>query len=841
MSAGGYEYTFYFAWVPPGTLTWDASLARFDENVFSLLIEHDEGQIPTALIEVVNPRIGLINPSRPYWAWLSYSYEACGPLPLFYGRLFGIPSELENNTLQLRFIARPQDYIYQKQQVARSLKVLPNYDRIFFDSASRDDPDAILEGWSALYHSDRLNHRVSASDILLGEDGTVTFAPQDVFYDSVKQKTLQPPLRAINVKMDVAWQQQYRGTLDMGQWAWPTLGSDAFVGEWPKTGSSLGGGWFAGVSWAGERDPSIAEQMILAAAQRTPQVGTIHFEYINQEKTHQTGDVMTHVENYTPPFTGSTSVLVYSLYTFGLIMPNAEDLNGDPDPVNRPASITQDWFCYRQLGLNFDGKQSLATLSLIYEANRARSERLEMTVTADVQPVEIDPTVAESTEQITLKSGDLSLPIIDFLNWSSVGMGGSVTTGQIIFPDNPLVPGQTSSQIAISGGTTGMVQPTFSNISGQTTVDGSVTWASLGVTQPPEQAQDWVRLAKVPLGALILPKPVSGVPNLNAMQVPGKLNFPPTGVAVALYSVFCANTGGPGDTMYEVSAAGILGGLSAAPATLRTFTNPSGAFLYIAVQAGETGEFHPTFNEPTGAQTTDGSVIWQSLGPVELPIGGTPGMTPANTYFPSDRGKQSLLHGFARARAKLRKRSRAAQVDFDSRFEVVAQLSCRMNGTIPDKRLPGGQVSGKIISYKLMVNGDTGEVKGTVSLGCSVGKTAIGFTAPPALLLAPMPFALGDGIPSYVGVTGPVNGYVIPGYQKYYANGTALHPGESGFLPPGTPPPQDGDGASTPPTTPPNWPTVPPGIPPITCPPLASPWAAGPSPPAGADWSYTPP
>src|SRR6516165_2404835 len=112
MSLGGTEYTIYFAWVAQGT-AWSGSLARFDENVFDMVIEHSEGQIPEATIEVKNPRIGLINPGRVYWAWISYTWEACGPQPLFYGRLVGIPEEIETNTLKMKFIARAPDYIYQ--------------------------------------------------------------------------------------------------------------------------------------------------------------------------------------------------------------------------------------------------------------------------------------------------------------------------------------------------------------------------------------------------------------------------------------------------------------------------------------------------------------------------------------------------------------------------------------------------------------------------------------------------------------------------------------------------------------------------------------------------------
>jgi hypothetical protein len=732
----GREYTFYFAWVAQGT-PWDLSLARFDENIFDLTIEHDEGQIPTATIEIKNPRIGFISPGRLYWAWISFGYDACQPQPLFFGRLVGVPERIESNTVKMKLIARDTDYIYQKQQVAETLKKPPNYDPIFVEVLKRDDPDAILEGWSLLYHVDRVSGQVTASDILTGEDGILWFADSEVFYDSVQCKLLQSPLVAVNVKAEVNWNQQFKGALppggELGKWAFPTLGSDAFVGDWPKSGSSIGGGWYAGVSWAGERDPLIFPMK--------PAQPSYQFHWQNGEKQHITGDTMSIEISYTPPF--GNSVVLKEFHQNGFIDEFAVDFHGDPAPVNIPAVSSVQYFCYEAFALDFAGKQSLAVISLVYNADRKRSERAEMTVQAEIQPILIDPLVTEDTETITLKSGDLSLPLIALENWDTVGMGRFVDVGTFIYPDNPLVPGQTSSQVCLTAGNTGMVEPVFSNIAGHTTTDGTVVWASLGDTPPTEQAQDQVRMANVGLGTIICPKPVSGIPNWEALLAPGSLSFPPSGVAVAKHSMYCMNWGGPGDTIKECIVAGMVGGLSEAPAAqFRTFQNPVGSYQYICIRAGQTGEFHPTFAEAKGAQTGDGSVIWQCIGLAKVPVGGWPGYTPHATYFPSDRGKQSIENMICRARAKLRKRARAVEVSFDTRFEVAAQLSCRMSGNVNDARLPGGTVQGKVIGYKLEVHGDTGEVKGNVTLGCSIGNERAGQPSPTP---QPLPFRLVQG------------------------------------------------------------------------------------------------
>jgi hypothetical protein len=827
---GGHEYTFYFAWTPSGT-PWDVSLARMDETIFSLEIDHDEGQIPQAVIEIRNPRRGMLG--GLVWAWISFSVDACGPFPLFFGRLVGVPEKMLFNTLKVKLIARAPDYMYQKQQVARSLKTAPNYDALFFDVLKRDDPDAILEGWSALYHSDRVNLRVSASDILVGEDGTVLFADEDVFHDSVDLTTLQSPLVAVNVKAEVTWQQQYRGSFDVGKWAYPTLGGEAFVGDWPKSGTSLGGGYYAGIAWAGERDPDPATAALLSLA---PQVTSISYQWTNTQRTHTTGDTMSVSLNYTPPW--GTAIVLRELDEFAIINPDAVDYLGNPDPINKPAKITIDWFCYKTYDLNFLGKQALATLSLVYVADRKRTERLEMTVKADVQPFLIDPQVVEDTEQITLKSGDLSVPETTLLNWDEVGMGGFVEQGIIVFPDNPLVPGQTSSQVSLNSGNTGMVIPTFSNIAGQTTQDGTVTWVSMGDTPPQDGAGDWVRDANVALGTIICPKPISGIPNFNSVLAPGQLQHPPQGVAVPRFAMYCTNYGGPGDGIRECISPGIVGGSFGTgggggqfQAQFTFFSNPTGAYLYICVRAGRTSLYHHSWNQALHGQTADGSAVWQNIGFANVPVGGWPGMTPAATFFPTARGQQLTRNMLCRARAKLRKRARAAEVSFEARFEAVSQVSCRMNAGINDIRLPGGKASGKVVSYKLMVDGDAGKVIGKVTLGCSIGNNQLG-----ALSVATA-IATDPGIPTYVGVAGTPNGYVQAGYQQYESVNTLLTPGDPNYVAPGTAPSQGVGFAPLP--VPPAWPHEPPTVLPLGC--TNSLWTPGPEDLQGNTVGYTPP
>jgi hypothetical protein len=118
------------------------------------------------------------------------------------------------------------------------------------------------------------------------------------------------------------------------------------------------------------------------------------------------------------------------------------------------------------------------------------------------------------------------------------------------------------------------------------------------------------------------------------------------------------------------------------------------------------------------------------------------------TWFKTPRGKQSLENLIARARTQLQARARAIDLSFQTSFDYGVMLSCRNSLTLSDPRLPGGVATGKVKAYELNVNGDTGEMTTTITLGCTVGRSGI------------IPENAGD--PVYV-----EDDYVDHGYQVY--------------------------------------------------------------------------
>lgn len=738
--------------------------ARWDEQIAFCQIEQTEGQLPIMTVVIRNPQVGLLSPGRKYWAWRSMSVDGGTPVPEFFGRVIGLPTDLDPTAqiITVKFIARSLNYVALKQAVAETLKTPPYYDRLFIDPLKQDDPDTIIEAYSALYHSDRITLAVSVSDVLYGEDGTIAFTGiGDAFMDSVKMHLDQSPLVAVNCKMNTKWSQQFTGFFDVTSGAVQTFTGESFAADWPTTGASLGGGYTAAVAYAANNTYDID----LATTLGNYSV-SYHFENLQQDK--QEGDVNTYDFSYSSPTLGMTAYapgmtipfgstqggvehMYENVQVVGILNPFAVDLNGDPAPINQPAKVMQAWLLIPSWTIGY-------ALTLRYEANRQRSERLEFTLQSDVQPTITDALATEDMEQITIPGNDASLPILNLLNWQSVA-GQSVSLDTFIFPNNPYAIGQTSTQVAIVAGVAGLIEPLFSNIAGTTTVDGTVVWQSLGDTQPVDNLPDWQRATPTALGSTMCPRPVAALDQLS-LTLPGTLSFPPKFVGVAQFQVLCpSGLSTPGATLEECTVPGFIGGgggvTTNSPASFNTFTNPTGKSAWMATSyasgksSGQTGLFRTSWPDTLGATVVDGDIVWTNLGLIDLPIGGFPGMTAASSYFDTDRGQISIGYGLARARARLRWRSRVARYTWQCPYAMAMPMSCRMNATLVDPRLPGGMAAGKIISYKLIADGDKGLYYGEVTVGGAAG------TGNPLHLM--------DGAPVYVD-----NDYVEDPYQVQF-------------------------------------------------------------------------
>jgi len=709
---------FYFAWVDSDQTTFvPETMSVVDEAIFDMDITHEEGQCATLTLVIKNPRVGLLSPGRKVWTWLSYqSPGGSGVIPIFFGVLVGIPSDMFAEKVTLKFIARPNDYIEQKQAVAETLKIFPYYDPIFIEETKRDDPDAILEGWSSLYHVDRTTLEVTASDILEGEDHTITFEQDDAFYDSVSLKLDQSPLTNVQVQANVHWMQRFVGFVDGPDVNIQSYTGDTFLADWPKPGTGVGGGWSVEYSFVSDAYKVALTPMANPSASWT-------------NNAIDAADCSTQAITNTSSFPALLSPNPLTAILTSQGQSGVCDPFADP-PVNRPATVKVTGIVVPLWVLNCSWRFK-------YDARRQFSEDVFLNVTANTQNILTSPTVEQDTELIKISGADVGQPLITYEAWSDFA-GRTVPFAQLIYPNDPTTPGGLSYQICVISGTAGDTEPVFSDIPGQLIGDGTATWASLG-ENPQTTIERMTFATSYDVGTIVFYQPqVFNIYTGQLEDIPGEGEYYIATEFTATTSIYTSITYVP-------------------PVTNSDEETPTPITVFVE-------EFTP----PSGMVA-----LGPSPGFLGIPIGGNTTEVTANNFFPSDRGQLAIQNLICRARARIRLRARAVKVAWDCPFDLALGLSCRMNATLYDPRLPGSVATGKIISYSLKASGE-GRLIGHVEIGC-----AVGFGGSISEI---------TGTPEYT----PGTGYCQPGYQRYDGGVYTLPEEDIGYTPPGYAPFDDG-------------------------------------------------
>lgn len=379
---------FYFAWVDSDEAFDPATHAREDEEIFEFTVSQVENEFASLSLTVRNPRVGLLSAGRKVWAWLAWDSGA-GVEPLFFGRLVGVPTDVNAELVTLEFTARPADFVDRKAAKAESLKVRPYYDPIWIDPDSLDDPGTVLEARSAYWSIDRVTHEVDISDVLQGEDGEATFAAPDVPYDSVHINLAETPLRSVSVDASVNWTQSSQGSFDFAINVLTYTGQ-SLISDWPAVDTSYDGGWTVTASQARDR-------------YGVDNVENISYStnWQNHEKTHATGDSMSlSISSSVPNLRGPalTAQMTGRMQT-GVVA------EGGPssDPVNIPNQVESTTMYVPLWNVE-------ASMTLQYAASRDRKEHLRFTLSADVQAI---VTLADETDvlALTLDSQDVSAEV----------------------------------------------------------------------------------------------------------------------------------------------------------------------------------------------------------------------------------------------------------------------------------------------------------------------------------------------------------------------------------------------------------------------------------------------
>lgn len=239
---------------------------REDLFVTDLSVSQSEGDFATLSLEVENPRVGLLAPGRPRWVWIAWNptfdpfasesseAEFADMVPLFFGRIQGVPADFIGDVVTLNFMARPLDFDTQRDAVAESLRVAPWFDGVWFNPDTRFNPDNVLESRAALWHIDRVTHEVSVSNIVTGEDGTINFDGDDILQDTLRVSYGDPPCRQVDVTANIAWDQIASGSVSVfgdGISGYRIINSYTGLGlldNWPKPGQKIGGDWIVSKS-----------------------------------------------------------------------------------------------------------------------------------------------------------------------------------------------------------------------------------------------------------------------------------------------------------------------------------------------------------------------------------------------------------------------------------------------------------------------------------------------------------------------------------------------------------------------------------------------------------------
>jgi hypothetical protein len=380
---------FYFAWVDAEETTFGEEHHVYDEYIFEFNREWTEGECATLTVVIKNPFTRLLGPARKKWAWFSWD-DGTEIVPLFFGRLVAVPTDLFSETLELSFVARPRDTRAQKEAIVEGLKVRPFWDPIFISVESRDDPEAVLDGYSLRWHFDPVTHEVTVSDVLDGEDGVEEFnsATDSYPYADVKYRLASIPLRHVDMDANVGWTQKYDGTIPIPpvELKGPTAGSVASA--WPKQLQTFSGGWSTADSHSGLGDNG----------KKRGHTGGFRWEY-KYDRDPNPGELKTHEGSWTnwgPGDAGS-----HTRVTTNVQRDEEGKLLSQNSQSNRSFTVGSEEGMY-------------ADLLLKYEAARQRTERVVFRMTASLQEATTDDDEedgSEDVEKITLSGSDVDKPL----------------------------------------------------------------------------------------------------------------------------------------------------------------------------------------------------------------------------------------------------------------------------------------------------------------------------------------------------------------------------------------------------------------------------------------------
>lgn len=799
---------FYFAWVNATDRVFLGAFKREDENIFKFTLVHEEGKAAELTIEIQNPFVGLLAAGRKLWAYLAYD-DGSSTRVMFFGRVVAIPSNLLGETIQIKFSAMPDDIANSKLALAQLLKVRPFWDPIWVSLAKQNDSDAALEGYSKRWHIDRTDLTVSVSDILEGEDGTITLTEGQVFYDNLNLEMGEFPVIAFNVQGTITWTQRATGSLDLGGSNVQTYTGDGLVSGWPKSYTELGQGWMIGVAFAAD---------IYNVATMT--MGTVSRSYQNKAAKHEDGDTLSVNESWTRPVDsyapiGTTGIPQFKGFHATLGTEGSATYGFDAASISTVVGYTNDGQALISDEFASDATAASisvtvrdvyvplwlvsTTIEVIYNAVIQRREVVKLTLSSDVQQVipAIQSTAMSEAQAITIDSLDVgqatAITAILTSTGDNVSNGDSVTVKNNVYVFQSVLTGgvghvhigATAAEslvnlinainvngVGIDGVDFALESDPNRDVFARRIDDSNILFSALS----PDPAGSGVPVSTSAASlSWVNPAAYTAITLGGGFVVAGRTySFDALSLSISLIQLTLVQHvyrqvpyhvligGDPTETLVNLAAAINASGGAGSTYSSGTLQNPRAIAVVVedklTVFPRYAGAFDGVYFDP--AHWTHRVV---SLIPDQntVPIGDIS----RRSFVTTDRGHWAIENLICRARAQARQKARSASLSFDCLFEQALGFSCRKNAIVVDRRLPAGQVEGKIIRYQISGDGDSGQFFGSAKLGCAIGNGGTVSTV--------------TGTPTYVSAD-----YVGPGYQVYAGATTTLSGEDIGYTPP---------------------------------------------------------
>ncbi|MDR0555398.1 MAG: hypothetical protein LBG20_00055 [Holosporaceae bacterium] len=146
---------------------------------------------------------------------------------LFSGRLIAFPIGFGDSTVELEFIAEPDDYQaklaefsnynLERYRIVNKHRLDGNhilFDDLFFSLRDLKNPTIFLEGNSKIFHWDMKNGDLSLSDINIGENN-FNVEGGEILQNSIRVRLAREPYGTVNLRVSANWIQHEYGIIDV--------------------------------------------------------------------------------------------------------------------------------------------------------------------------------------------------------------------------------------------------------------------------------------------------------------------------------------------------------------------------------------------------------------------------------------------------------------------------------------------------------------------------------------------------------------------------------------------------------------------------------------------------